>query len=440
MRKVLLTLILALGVVGSVFAQSAEDKAKAKADAAALKAAQKEAKNQVKEAQKIKDAIYLKIQEKTAQNPEILSECKKGQEVLQKALKSGLLDEDKLGENYKLSTELAMYPLNIMLEQASGKQPFDTLYFYDNLKCLTDGLHNELKYTKVTKGETGNEAQLKAKKIQLSQCGDYYIYAAQFEGSCKRYDRAIEAYDRALNYKTTYPEIADICELRISNPQIAYYAYHMAHDAKLYDVMDKYYDEAVQFAEGAEGTKQVKLASYLERKDTIAWAKAAHDITLKDPQKNEDLIQILLAYYQKHGMDKMLSYADEVLAVDNNVLIANYGKGYVYFAQEKYDEALACYIKCTEIKPDYYDAWYQAGLCKFRQALAKNATISNIKNQVKAKQTLEETKKLFGLAIPYFEKARECTPNEPQKWAYELKQCYSVTGQAAKAAEMDKLL
>ena len=136
----------------------------------------------------------------------------------------------------------------------------------------------------------------------------------------------------------------------------------------------------------------------------------------------------------------MLAYADEVLAADKDVLIANYGKGYVYFAQEKYDEAFACYRKCNELKPDYYDAWYQAGLCKFRQALAKNATVSNIKNQVKAKATLEEVKKMFGEAIPYFEKARECTPDEPQKWAYELKQCYSVTGQAAKAAEMDKLL
>ena len=66
--------------------------------------------------------------------------------------------------------------------------------------------------------------------------------------------------------------------------------------------------------------------------------------------------------------------------------------------------------------------------------------MSNIKNQVKAKATLEEVKKMCGEAIPYFEKARECTPDEPQKWAYELKQCYSVTGQAAKAAEMDKLL
>ena len=69
-----------------------------------------------------------------------------------------------------------------------------------------------------------------------------------------------------------------------------------------------------------------------------------------------------------------------------------------------------------------------------------NNTISSIKNQQKAKETLEKTKKLFGEAIPFFEKARECAPDEPDKWAYELKQCYTVMGNAAKASEMSKLI
>ncbi|MGN0234608.1 MAG: tetratricopeptide repeat protein [Bacteroidaceae bacterium] len=439
MKRILLMLALTLAI-GNVMAQTAEEKAKAKADAAALKAAQKEAKDQVKQAQKVWDDLNAQIQEKKATAETILEECKKGQEIIQKPIKSGLIEEKKLGETYALSTTFALHPLNIMLEAASNKIPFDTAYFYNNLKCLTDGLHNELKYTKVTKGEMGNEAQLKAKQVQLAMCGDYYIYAAQFEAACGRYETALESYDRAISYKEKYPEIADMAKLRVSEAQIAYYAFHLAHDAKLYDVMDKYYDLAMQFEEGAEGTRQAKIASYLERKDTIAWAKAVHDITVKEPQKNKELIQILLSYNQKLGLDKMMAYADEILAVDPNVLIANYGKGYIYFAQEKYDEALTSYIKCTEIDPTYYDAWYQAGLCKFRQALAKNATVNSIKNQAKAKATLEETKKMFGEAIPYFEKARECVPDEPQKWAYELKQCYSVTGQAAKAAEMDKLL
>ena len=85
----------------------------------------------------------------------------------------------------------------------------------------------------------------------------------------------------------------------------------------------------------------------------------------------------------------MLSFADETIAVDNEILIAHYGKGYALFAAEKYDEALPVYLRCTEIKPDYYDAWYQAGLCKFRKAMNLNSTISGIKNRQVAKETLE---------------------------------------------------
>ena len=66
--------------------------------------------------------------------------------------------------------------------------------------------------------------------------------------------------------------------------------------------------------------------------------------------------------------------------------------------------------------------------------------LKGIKNRVKAQETLEKVKKLFGEAIPFFEKARECTPDEPDKWAYELKQCYTVTGNAAQASEMSKLI
>jgi len=148
----------------------------------------------------------------------------------------------------------------------------------------------------------------------------------------------------------------------------------------------------------------------------------------------------LLAYYQKSGMDKMVEYADAVLAVDPNVYIANYGKAYVLFATNKYDDALVLYKKCAEIKSDSYDSWYQCGLCKYRQALDLNNTISSIKNRVKAQETLEKTKTLFAEALPFFEKARECMPDDPEKWAYELKQCYTVTGNAAKASEMSKLI
>ncbi|MBR0452391.1 MAG: tetratricopeptide repeat protein, partial [Bacteroidales bacterium] len=54
---------------------------------------------------------------------------------------------------------------------------------------------------------------------------------------------------------------------------------------------------------------------------------------------------------------------------------AHYGKAYKLFESEKYDEAFEVYKKCTELKSDYYDAWYQCGLCKYRKALALNPKI-----------------------------------------------------------------
>jgi len=432
MKKIIISLALLISV-GNIMAQTPEEKA-------ALKEAKKEAKTFLGEAQKIKEYIEPKISEKSAGEPEILEKCTKGIEAAQKALKTNGIEEKKLGEVYKIIADLAQPVNNILIGYASSQSPLDTLLFFNNLKTLTDGIHNEVKYTKVVKGEGGNEAYLKAKKLNLASCGVYYIYAAQFLASAHKPELALQAYEDAMNYTKTYPEVADQVKLPIGDAQIAYYAFHTAHDAKMFDAMDKYYEKAMEFEQGAEGTQQIKILSYLEKGDTVAWANYLREATIKDPVKNTDYVQMLLSYYQKQSKEKMVEYADAILAVDPNVYIANYGKAFAMFANEKYEEALALYKKCTEIKSDSYDSWYQCGLCKYREALDLNNTISSIKNQQKAKETLEKTKKLFGEAIPFFEKARECTPDEPDKWAYELKQCYTVTGNAAKAAEMAKLI
>ena len=436
MKKIIISMALLLSV-GTIMGQ---------VDKAALKLAQKEAKAQMAEALKIDQAITAKINEKTATPEEILSECKKGQAFISKAIKSGAIADNKLGEAYKTSADFAQFANNTMLNLSQDKQAFDTAFFYSNLQTLTLALQGEIKNTKVTKGETGNENYLRGKKAALAQSANFYLYAAQLFSESENYDKALDAFEATMNYKKQYPEVAELVKYQIPDVQIPYFAFHTAHEGKKYDKMDALYDQAVQFADNAEITKQVMIESYRERGDTAAWAKKIHDVTVENPAANDTYIQMLIAYYLKKDKEDgpesnlMMPYVDEVLAKDPNVLIAQYGKAYKLFDQEKYDEALEAYKKCTELKADYYDAWYQCGLCKYRQALALNSTISSIKNQTEAKKALEKTKGLFGEAIPFFEKARECAPDEPQKWAFELRQCYSVTGQAAKAAEMDKLL
>ena len=92
MKKIMLSMALLLSV-GTIMGQ---------VDKAALKQLQKEAKAQMAEAQKIDEAITAKINEKTATDEEILSECKKGQALIRKAIKSGGIADNKLGEAYKI--------------------------------------------------------------------------------------------------------------------------------------------------------------------------------------------------------------------------------------------------------------------------------------------------------------------------------------------------
>lgn len=436
MKKIIISMALLLSV-GTIIGQ---------VDKAALKAAQKEAKAQMEEAKKIDAAITEKINAKTATDEEILSECKKGQALIRKAIKSGAIDDNKLGEAYKTYADLAQFPNNTLLAYSQNKQAFDTLFFFTNLKALTNALQGELKYTKVTKGETGNENYLKSKKSNLALSANFYLYAAQLCSDCGKYDKALDAFETAMNYTKIYPEVADLVKFQIPEVQIPYFAFHTAHEGKMYDKMEALFDQAMLFTDNAEATKNVMIESYRERGDTVAWANYVRQLTVKDPKSNESYIQMLIGYYIKKEKEAggdtnlVLPYVEEITANDPNILMAQYGKAYKFFESEKYDEAFDAYLKCTEIKSDYYDAWYQCGLCKFRKALALNATVSTIKNQVEAKKALEKTKGLMAEAIPFFEKARECAPDEPQKWAYELRQCYNATDQKEKAAEMDKLL
>ena len=154
---------------------------------------------------------------------------------------------------------------------------------------------------------------------------------------------------------------------------------------------------------------------------------------------------MLITYYLKKDRqagpesNQTIDYVNAIIATDPNCLIAHYGKAAKYFDNEKYDEAFAAYLKCTEIKSDYFDAWFQCGLCKFRQGLELNDKINTLKSEAEKKATKESAKALFGEAIPFFEKAREYGPEEQGRWAPLLRDCYSAVDQKEKAEEMNKL-
>ena len=111
----------------------------------------------------------------------------------------------------------------------------------------------------------------------------------------------------------------------------------------------------------------------------------------------------------------------------------------VFFGQKKYEEALPFFVKALEIDPEYTDAYYNAGVCCCNVGSGINDKISTMKFKTQADydKEINKVKDWYRKAEPYFLKMRELVPDEPNRWAYNLKQIYYVTGDKEKEAEMD---
>lgn len=498
MKKLFFALFIMV-FAASAMAQTPEEKAAAKAAKAAQKAAEKEALGHLTDAMKQKAAIDGFTQAITAEqakgekaNPEAIAQHNKGihdaalegMKSMRQAIQSGNLPEKKLFDAHTNADVMSSHLLNAELMKAAQQQPFDTTLFVQAVYDVSEACVGELQY-----GNPKDEVQkgtISGVRAKLPRILEFIAYACQFsmsngdmKGTCEAFDRYLAFPEQVTAAEANHP-LKDKLNAELA-PRLAFNIYYTAYQKQDPATMDKYYDLAAKY-DDAESHAFV-LAShtqvYLQMGDTAKWVELTRANIMADPASpvNETPIQNLLAYYQRaQGVDAMAKFADEVLAAAPESKIANYGKGYSLFAQDKYMEALAYYKKCTELDPTYVDAFYQCGTCLSNIGAANNRKINDdadkgkytTKTKVKFGQNMteaqeraanaamqaankasqaamdkdiaEKVRPYYEQAIPYFEKVRELVPDKSDRWAYELRQCYYVLKDKAKQDEMEQYL
>lgn len=463
MKKYVLTLAAAM-FAGAMFAQSAEDKAAAKAAKEAAKAAKKAAMELYNKGYKCYDESntamnefnsfrqYEKNPEKVAAKQEELNTkmynlAKEGSPLLTQAFATGLVDEKKLFDGYRAQDFMLSQLINKELTAASKKEPFDTAFFAKAANEMCDACHYQLKYGKKTDEQQKLIlAQVEAKFPRLYT---YLAYAVQFEIENKNLEGACAALDNYRNFPTKYPEVAENPSVRnpdIPFAQFAFNIYFTAYQAKRFDICEKYFEEAMKFED--ENSHSFVVSSrpqmFLQKGDTVAWANELRSMIKADPHSSnaEVAAQNLLAYYSTKGVDKMTAFAQELLDADPNNKIANYGMGYVYVSQQKFAEAAKYYEKCVEIDPNYFDGNYQCGFCYYQIGLENGRKISDKKYASQAaadKEAETKVKSYLRKALPYFERARDLRPEEPERWASELKVIYNNLNMKDKAKALPEI-
>lgn len=461
MKKILFTIALAL-FTGSVMAQTPEEKAAAKAAKAALKEATKQANQKLSdgmacatEVQTLYQAIQMEQQKGESSNDLLIAENEakiqtvslEGIALLTEALSTEYIKDNKKFQAYKALDDMATMVLNSELVKASKKEPYNREALASSIFAITDACHGQLTWGK-EEDQTQNLI-IQSVKLKFPKTHTYYAYLCQFCIEAKDLEGAQKALDAYINFPVKYPEMAD--NEIVKNPeypasQFAFNIFYTAFNDKNAELMDKYYDLALQFdnKESHNFVLRAKPQMLKDQGKTEEWIVAMKEMIALAPgsEVGEIGMQQLMAHYNSAGNEAVDAYTKELVEKYPESKVANYCRGFAFYAKSDFSNAITFFQKSVEIDPDYADGVYNCGYCYYQNALEKAREISGkkMKSQAAIKAAEDEVKGLFAKAAPYFERYRELEDKDPSKWASPLKVIYNNIGEKEKAAEMDAYL
>lgn len=461
MKKILFTIALAL-FTGSVMAQTPEEKAAAKAAKAALREATKQANKLLSdgmacatEVQTLYQAIQMEQQKGESSNDLLIAENEakiqtvslEGIALLTEALSTEYIKDNKKFQAYKALDDMATMVLNSELVKASKKEPYNREALASSIFAITDACHGQLTWGK-EEDQTQNLI-IQSVKLKFPKTHTYYAYLCQFCIEAKDLEGAQKALDAYINFPVKYPEMAD--NEIVKNPeypasQFAFNIFYTAFNDKNAELMDKYYDLALQFdnKDSHNFVLRAKPQMLKDQGKTEEWIVAMKEMIAlaPDSEVGEIGMQQLMAHYNSAGNEAVDAYTKELVEKYPESKVANYCRGFAFYAKSDFSNAITFFQKSVEIDPDYADGVYNCGYCYYQNALEKAREISGkkMKSQAAIKAAEDEVKGLFAKAAPYFERYRELEDKDPSKWASPLKVIYNNIGEKEKAAEMDAYL
>lgn len=461
MKKIIFSIALAL-LTGSVMAQTPEEKAAAKAAKAALKEATKQANKKLSDGmdcaaqlQTLYQTIQMERQKGDSSNDKLIAESEakiqevslQGIDYLTEALSTDYIKDNKKFQAYKAMDDMATAVFNKELTNYQNKVAYDRAALGKSITALSEACHGQLAY-----GNPQDQMQsiaIEAVKLKFPKTHSYYAYLCQFCIEAKDLEGAQKALDAYINFPVKYPEMAEH-EL-VKNPeypaaQFAFNIFFTAFNNKDTELMDKYYDLALQFdnKDSHNFVLRAKPQMLKEQGKTEEWIVAMNEMIATDPSSEvgEIGMQQLMAHYNSIGKEAVETYTKELVEKYPENKTANYCRGFAFYSNSDFDNAIKFFEKSVEIDPEYADGVYNCGYCYYQNALEKARAISGkkMKSQAAINEAEAEVKALFAKAAPYFEKYRELDDKDPSRWASPLRVIYNNLGEKDKAAEMEAYL
>jgi len=204
----------------------------------------------------------------------------------------------------------------------------------------------------------------------------------------------------------------------------------------------QYLKQLISFNTDKDGGRYIQLMkAYKLAGDTSTAMQSLMEGRAKFPNDQKLLTEELNSYLQSGKSaeaEKLLAIAIEK---DSSNHLLHYASGTIFEDLGKRDQAIAAYKKSIEIKPDFWEAYFNLGAIYNNSAkvLREQADAEKDMKKYEAGKKLADAE--FNLALPNLEKALELAPKDSPDLLpllKTLKQIYSLVGMTEKYNEMKK--
>jgi len=277
-------------------------------------------------------------------------------------------------------------------------------------------------------------------KAGLQQVSDFCSQAGDVAGSRNDYADAARSYRQAFEAQSACPAFGQ------PNPELLFYAGYMY-------TMDASENRSPEtYAAGADCFNKALDLGYCDEEGNLYYflfhcyyGQKASDpefvIRAKDAllqgvekfPKNERILEGLTQLYTS-SEDNVGDPADLVALLDNAIASDPdnadlwFGRGRVYFKLQNYDECIASFKRCTELRPDDFQSNFYTGYFFIEKG---NAMLDELnKNVNMSNQAYNEAaaaiNSVYAEAIPWLEKAHELNSSDAGTVEYLKNICFRL--------------
>ncbi len=224
----------------------------------------------------------------------------------------------------------------------------------------------------------------------------------------KDYAKAFEYFELAYNISNENVMQIGVDTALLFNVALS------ADNGNVYDQAVKYYGECADLGYKGASPYTYIAGIYERQKNNEKFIETVKIGYEKYPNDQNLLVKLINYYLTNDKPNEAFVYLDKAIAKEPENATYHYAKGTLFDKLKKVDEAVACYQKAWDLKPDYFNAVYNIGVLYYNNAANITTEASNLDlNEVKKYNTLiKKSDAEFARSLPFMEKAHELKPED----------------------------